>query len=42
MNIIIRDVDSTAVKKIDDFFKKKVFKSRQDFLKNYLEALTFS
>ncbi|MDD3225738.1 MAG: hypothetical protein PHX70_13745 [Clostridium sp.] len=42
IDIIIRDVDPIAVKKIDELFKKKGFKSRQDFLKNYVESLSFS
>lgn len=40
MNILIRDIELTAVKKIDELAKEKGYSSRNQFLKNYIENLT--
>lgn len=40
VDIIIRNVDATAVKKLDELAKKKGI-SRQEFLKGQIETLAF-
>ncbi|KAA6451334.1 MULTISPECIES: ribbon-helix-helix protein, CopG family [Bacillus] len=40
MDVLIRDVDPSVVKKIDELVKKSGLKSRQEFLKVYLTNLS--
>ncbi|RRD96037.1 hypothetical protein EII15_20190 [Bacillus licheniformis] len=40
MDVLIRDVDPSVVKKINELVKKSGLKSRQEFLKVYLTNLS--
>lgn len=38
-DLIIRNVDAAAISKIDDIWKKKGFRSREDYLRKHLNSL---
>lgn len=39
MNLSIRNVDEVAIVKIDSYWKKKGFRSREEYLRKYINSL---